>query len=300
MRGSPTRARMRAWVAGVLAATMLWGAPLLAQEPLHVLLTNDDGFDAPGLAAMHEALAAQRYRVTVVAPVDDRSWSGSATTASGTIDYYEQAEGVWAVDGTPSDAVSVALVHILRNDPPDVVISGLDFGHNVGENLIESATVGAALTASRSGIPAIAASVATDFGEADRAPPFRSTTLALEPAAAFVTDVLRQLRETDAEGLLPPRRILNLNYPAIGQGSPRGTRFATVASVRGVRRVYAVGGPTGPARVELAPGDDGRAEGGSDFDLLADDFVTISVLSGVLDAGPGAWEPLYDRLVIER
>ena len=67
-----------------------------------------------------------------------------------------------------------------------------------------------------------------------------------------------------------------------------------------MRQVYAVAGPTGPARVDLAEGDPTRAEGGSDVDLLFDGYVTISVLDGNLDTTPGGWETLETRLMIER
>ncbi len=238
--------------------------------------------------------------MTVVAPLDDRSGAGMGQTTSGVIDYYEQSAGVWAIDGTPADAVALALVHVMRDDPPDVVVSGVDFGQNVGANLLESGTVGAVLAASRQGVPAIAVSAALDLGEQAATPPFRSTTASLGPAADFVADLLGQLHESDARGLLPPRQVLNVNYPAVGSGEPAGVRFAPVASVRALRRVYAVGGPTGPATVELAGGDPDRAEGGSDYDLLADGFVTISVLEGNVDAGRASWEPLLERLVVER
>ena len=111
---------------------------------------------------------------------------------------------------------------------------------------------------------------------------------------------MRQLRESDAQGLLPPRHVLNVNYPAVGGREPVGVRFATVSSTRAFRQVYAVAGRTGPARVELAPGDPDRAEEGSDYGLLFAGYVTISVLDGNVDAGPTAWESLRERLVIER
>lgn len=291
-----------AMLVAVGIGTCLVPVPLVAQAGpgLTILLTNDDGFEAPGITVVRDALIAAGHRVTVVAPLDDRSGSAMSVTTSGTIDYYRQEEGVWAIDGTPADAVTLALVHVMHSGPPDLVVSGADFGHNVGANVLASGTVGAALTAARAGVPAIALSVAVDSGERSHATPFSSTTDALAPAADFLVEVVRQLAETGGAGLLPPRAVLNVNYPAVGAGPPAGVRFATVSSQRAFRQLYSVAGDTGPASVETVAADADRAEEGSDVALLAAGVITVSVLDGNWDAGQAAWEPLLARLVIER
>lgn len=271
-----------------------------ASSTLRILLTNEEGFRAEGLARVREALAAAGHDVVVVAPLDDRDGSGAARTTWGLIDYYPQADGVWAVNGTPADAVTLAMVHVMRADPPDLVIAGADLGHSVGADVLSSGVVGAALTASRMGVPAIALSVATDEAERDTEPAFPSSTAAYDPAAALLTDLVRQLAESSGGGLLGPRQILNVNYPAVGGASPTGVRFATVSSVRAFRQLFTVTGEVGPARVETIAASPDRAEEGSDVALLAAGYVTISVLDGDLDAGEGSWEPLLERLVIER
>lgn len=284
-------------------AALLAGAGSLhavAGQSLDILLTNDDGYEAPGLLVVREALKRAGHRVTIVAPLENRSGSGSSLTTRGTLDYYPQEDGLWAVDGTPVDAVTLGLVHVLRDNPPDLVVSGANFGQNVGADVLSSGTVGAALAASRAGIPAIAISVGIDLREGGQDPPYASTVDAFEPAAALLLEVVTQLAQTGGEGLLPPRTVLNLNYPAVGADQPTGVRFATVSSIRGFRQLFSVAGDQGPARVEIAPGNTDRAEEGSDVALLAVGFATISVLDGNLDAGRDAWEPLLLRLVIER
>lgn len=284
-------------------AALLAGAGSLhavAGQSLDILLTNDDGYEAPGLLVVREALERAGHRVTIVAPLENRSGSGSSLTTRGTLDYYPQEDGLWAVDGTPVDAVTLGLVHVLRDNPPDLVVSGANFGQNVGADVLSSGTVGAALAASRAGIPAIAISVGIDLREGGQDPPYASTVDAFEPAAALLLEVVTQLAQTGGEGLLPPRTVLNLNYPAVGADQPTGVRFATVSSIRGFRQLFSVAGDQGPARVEIAPGNTDRAEEGSDVALLAAGFATISVLDGNLDAGRDAWEPLLLRLVIER
>lgn len=294
-------ARTRVWTPFLLLALVLLARRASAQEAgLDILLTNDDGFDAPGLVAMHEALVAAGHRVTVVAPLGNRSGSGMSLTTSGTIDYYRQEEGVWAVDGTPSDAVTLALVHVLRDTPPDLVVSGLNFGQSVGADILVSGTVGAAQTASRAGLPAIAASVALKLNERDADPPFSSTRDAFAGATDLVVEVVRQLAETGGSGLLPPRTVLNVNYPAVGAGEPAGVRFAPVSRLRAFRQLFTVAGDTGPATVELVPADPSRAEEGSDLALVSAGYATISVLDGDWDAGRESWGPLLERLIIER
>jgi 5'-nucleotidase len=207
---------------------------------------------------------------------------------------------VWAVDGTPSDAVTLGLVHVMRADPPDLVVSGANFGQNAGASVMQSGTVGAAMTAARAGVPALAVSVAIDPGEREGAPPFASTRDAFGPASALVVEIVRQLAETGGSGLLPARTVLNVNYPAVGSREPVGVRFATVSSLRAFRQLFSVAGDTGPARVQLVPGDVSRAEDGSDLALLAEGYATVSVLDGDWDAGTASWEPIRQRLIIER
>lgn len=221
-------------------------------------------------------------------------------SSSGALRIEQVGEGRWTVDGTPSDAVSVGLVFAVREDPPDLVISGPNFGENAGANVLQSGTVGAALTAARSGIPAIALSVGIDLREAASDTPFGSTIDAFEPASHFVAEVVRQLAESSGEGFLPPRSILNINYPAVGADEPTGVRFATVSSVRAFRQIYAINEDSGEVRVQTVEGATDRAEEGSDVALLKQDFVTLSLIGGSLDLGPDAWEPLLRRLVIER
>lgn len=302
MRMPMQRRRARCFM--LVPAAILLLAPgtpeTLLGQSLNVLVTNDEGVDAPGIAAVRRALLEAGHRVTVVAPARNRSGVGSAITTSGVIEYDPRGDRVWAVTGTPSDAVALALVHIMRSDPPDIVISGANFGQNAGASVLSSGTVGAALTAARAGIPAIALSVAIDPAQAEDPAPYAATFRAMDPASQFLTEVLRQLAETGGEGLLPARLILNVNYPAVGENQPNGVRFATVSSLRGFRQVFSVAGEDGPARVQLSPGNTDRAEPGSDLALLGDGFVTISVLDGDLDVGQSSWEPLLERLIIER
>ncbi len=286
----------KAWT---LCVSLCAVATSAAEGQLSIMVTNDDGIEAPGLEILAAALTVAGHEVAVVAPRSNQSGSGTSLTSAGSIDFINVRDGVWAVSGTPADAVLLTLAGVMPMESPDLVISGPNFGQNVGANTLQSGTVGAALTAAKSGVPAIALSIEVDLREAESERRFSSTIDAWEPAAALLVELVSQLEETGGEGLLPFGTLLNVNYPAVGSDPPAGVRFATVSSLRGFRHVYAVS-DGGEVRVEPTPADAGRAEAGSDVALLADDFVTISLLGSTLDLGRESWEPLQRRLVIER
>jgi len=127
----------------------------------HILLSNDDGIDAPGLHALEETLRAlPGFRVTVVAPSDQHSASSHSLTLTSPLRILERGEDRYAVTGTPTDSVLVALEKILRDDMPDVVLSGINHGPNMGEDVLYSGTVAAAMEGTMFGVPSYALSTA--------------------------------------------------------------------------------------------------------------------------------------------
>ncbi|MCB1646367.1 MAG: 5'/3'-nucleotidase SurE, partial [Pseudomonadales bacterium] len=131
-------------------------------DPLRILLTNDDGYKAPGIRAMYKALIHAGHDVTIVAPATQQSGSAASITSGG-VSINEAEPGIWSVDGRPADAVRVGIGHIMKDNPPDLVISGANFGQNVGYDTNVSGTVGAAITALQLGFRAIAISVEVKF-----------------------------------------------------------------------------------------------------------------------------------------
>src|SRR5258708_31911022 len=123
----------------------------------HILLTNDDGIHAAGLKGLAAGLEGFAT-VSVVAPSREQSGAAQSLTLRQPIICHSVGERQWAVDGTPADAVIVAL-HRLLPEPPDLVISGINFGANLGENVYYSGTVGAAREAALHHIPALAMSL---------------------------------------------------------------------------------------------------------------------------------------------
>src|ERR1700733_9215522 len=173
----------------------------------HILITNDDGIQAEGLRALVHAVEGLGT-ISVVAPSHERSAAAQSLTLRQPIFWEQIAEREWAVEGTPADSVILALNKLLPNRP-DLVLSGINRGGNLGENIFYSGTVGAAMEAAINHIPAIAVSVAHKGREFEFAP-------AAHFARSLAPLVLR-------EGL-PPGVMLNVNIPQDWTGEVRITR----------------------------------------------------------------------------
>jgi len=189
---------------------------------LKILVTNDDGVGAPGIDALVEALLADPdNEVTVCAPGENQSGTGDMTdcgtgeaTPASTASGYDAA--TWAVDGCPADAVSYALANLYPDGPPDVVLSGINRGQNVGNigGLLSqvSGTVGAAKTAACAGVPALASSQ----GDGE-----------LVDFPSGVVAVLQWLgdhRTALLAGEVPLENVTSINIPSCdGNGEIRGT-----------------------------------------------------------------------------
>jgi 5'-nucleotidase len=173
----------------------------------HILITNDDGIQAEGLRALVQAVEGLGT-ISVVAPSHERSASAQSLTLRQPIFWEQIAEREWAVEGTPADSVILALNKLLPNRP-DLVISGINRGGNLGENIFYSGTVGAAMEAAINHIPAIAVSVA-----------HKGRGFRFVQAAKFTRDLAVLAL---AEGM-PDGVLLNVNVPLVWNGSVRPTR----------------------------------------------------------------------------
>ena len=173
----------------------------------NILITNDDGIHAPGLRALAAALN-DLGTITIVAPSSERSASAQALTLRQPIYCDQLAEREYAVEGTPADAMILAF-HTLLKEKPELVLSGINRGANLGENIYYSGTVGAAMEAAINRTPAIAISVAYKGKEFDFAPTSRF-------ARRLAPLILR-------EGL-PAGVMLNVNVPQDWTGEVRFTR----------------------------------------------------------------------------
>ena len=251
---------------------------VFAEGGLHILLTNDDGFDSKGLMVMRDHLEAHGHSVSVVAPLAQRSGTGMKITI-GPLPVRQEEEKVWSIDASPADAVSFALKHLLVSRPPDLVISGANFGQNLGAIVFSSGTVGAAMMAALLGKPAIAVSVGI-FLEEEHATPnrFPSTLAAFPAAAEFTANLVDDVAGLLVDGTFPPDRILNINYPALNHESIKGAVWVSASRFPGFELVYPVD-ENGGIRSWIKVSEDGLADSQSDTGKFSEGFVTLSWLT---------------------
>ena len=173
----------------------------------HILLTNDDGYQAEGLRALAEALK-DFSTVSIVAPSKEQSGAAQSLTLRQPIVCNRIAEREWAIEGTPADCVIVAL-HKLLPEKPDMVISGINHGANLGENVYYSGTVGAAREGALHHIPSVAMSLCSKGAKVK----FENSARVARAAAEMILK----------EGL-PDQVLLNVNVPEPWNGEVKFTR----------------------------------------------------------------------------
>jgi len=123
-----------------------------------ILLTNDDGIDAPGLAALTDVARPFAHDIWVIAPEHDESGTGQSLSLHHPLRCHPRGEKRWAVAGTPADCVAIAVAHFMRETPPALILSGVNAGSNTGDDVNLSGTLGAAFMGLMLGIPSIAIS----------------------------------------------------------------------------------------------------------------------------------------------
>ncbi len=199
-------------VATFVSAAPTGATPTSKPAPLRIVVTNDDGYAAPGIDALVEALRdLPRVKITVVAPAANQSGTGDRTTPGPVgVAEVETASGfrASAVEGYPADSVVLALDNTARD--PHLVISGVNQGQNLGPVLDVSGTVGAARTAARRGVPALA--VSQGLGE----PPDYAAGAA--EAVTWVKEHRTQLARRD----VATTEVVNINVPTCTTGEVRG------------------------------------------------------------------------------
>jgi 5'-nucleotidase len=163
---------------------------------MNIMVTNDDGIHAAGIRALAEAMR-ELGSVTVVAPDRERSAAGHSLTLHSPLRIFKLHEGWYAVDGTPTDCVNMG-IHNMLPITPDLVVSGINHGANLGDDVTYSGTVAAAMEANLMGIPAIAFSLAT-FDKSDK----------FSDAARIAVKIARQVISNG----LPADTFLNVNIP---------------------------------------------------------------------------------------
>jgi 5'-nucleotidase len=228
---------------------------------MRILVSNDDGYQAPGLLCLVAALS-ELAEITVVAPDRDRSGASNSLSLKNPLYVTRHDSGFYSVEGTPTDCVHVAITGLLEQEP-DMVVSGINNGANLGDDVIYSGTVAAAMEGRFLGLPAIAIS------QNAQCPAHFNT------AARVAVWLARRLRER----VLPPDTILNVNVPDLPweqlagfKATRLGHRHKSEPVIKGVdprgRPIYWVG-PSGPEQ-DAGPG--------TDFHAVRTSYVSITPL----------------------
>jgi len=226
---------------------------------MHLLLSNDDGIFADGLKCLSTALAPLG-EITVVAPNRDRSASSNSLTLNRPIRADVLKPSWYSVDGTPTDCVHLAITGLLKNEP-DMVVSGINAGANLGDDVIYSGTVAAAMEGRFLGLPAVAISLTA----------FQPKNLAT--AAEVSSELIKKLMQTE----LPNDVIININIPDIPRHEIKGIQTTRLGNRHKAEPVVQSEDPRGDAIYWVgAAGPEQDAGPGTDFHAVKNGYVSVS------------------------
>lgn len=252
---------------------------------MRILIANDDGYLAPGLAAL--AAAVQDLgQVEVIAPEQNASGTSNALTLNRPLSVFEAAggaqQGFRFINGTPSDSVHVALTGLLGYRP-DLVLSGINQGANMGDDTLYSGTVAAAMEGFLFGVPAVA------FSQVDKG------WTHLDAAARVARAVVQQLL---ADGLPAQPFLLNVNIPNRPDADALPRRITRLGRRHASEPVIRQSNPRGEPIYWIGPAGDAREAGeGTDFHATANGAVSITPLQVDLTdhAGLPGWRARLER-----
>ena len=228
---------------------------------MRILVSNDDGYLAPGLAALVKAVRPFGT-VTVVAPEQNSSGASNSLTLSRPLTVSKAPDDVIFINGTPSDCVHIALTGLL-DEPPDLIVSGINNGQNMGDDTIYSGTVAAAMEGYLFGIPAMAFSL-VDKGYAH-----------LDTAAAIAAEVVRRHFERP----LTVPFLLNVNIPNRPLDEIKGIAATRLGKRHPSEPVVCAANPRGEPIYWIGPAGAAREGGpGTDFHAVTEGFVSVTPL----------------------
>ena len=227
---------------------------------MHFLISNDDGIHARGIQVLSSRIQALG-KVTIVAPDQNRSGASNSLTLENPVRIKELGENHFMVQGTPTDCVHIALTGLLEKDP-DIVLSGINDGANLGDDVIYSGTVAAAMEGRFLGLPAIAVSLV-----------FKDRPVNFESAAEVVALLVQRLGQDP----LPADTILNINVPDLPWNEIRGMEVTRLGYRHRAEPVVKMNDPRGKPMYWIGPAGKGQDAGpGTDFDAVRRGYVSIT------------------------
>ena len=247
---------------------------------MRILATNDDGIFSEGLKLLADALS-EIAAVVVVAPDREQSASSHSLTLHRPLRMKRVREHWYTVDGTPTDCVNLGIQGLLKEEPPDLVVSGINFGLNVGGDVTYSGTVSAAFEASLHHLPGIAFSQEVQEG------------FSFAQAAELARDMVAILLDGPLEGDL----LLNVNIPA---GPPAGVRWTRLGKRTYRQTVIEKLDPKGRKYYWIAGTPEWEQETGTDYQALTEGCVSVTPLHLDLTDYRGLDAPTPTRERLER
>lgn len=238
---------------------------------MHILVSNDDGYLAPGLLALVNALRPLGVRLTVIAPEQNHSGASNSLTLSRPLSIHRVAggerDGFLFINGTPTDCVHIAMTGFL-DEKPDLVVSGINQGENMGEDVLYSGTVAAAVEGVMFDVPGIA------FSQVDRG------WAKLSDAARVAADVVKHAIDSGFQKAAANHAtLLNVNLPNHSYEELQGWRVTRLGNRHHSQPVIKQASPRGDAIYWIgAAGDAKDATEGTDFHAINNGYVSITPL----------------------
>jgi 5'-nucleotidase len=258
--------------------------PLADLARCRILLSNDDGIGAHGLAVLERIARALSDDVWVVAPVTEQSGTGHSLTLHAPLRPVQVGDRRYTVSGTPTDCVMVAINHIMRDHPPDLVLSGINMGANLGEDVHYSGTVAAALEGALLGVPAVALSqVFADAGAIPWQTPER-----------FAPDLIRRICTAG----WPTNVVINVNFPDRPPEQVAGTMAAQQGKHKIGDDLIMRADPRGRPYLWIGPRRKADASAaGTDLKAVDDGYIAVTPLNVDLTHDPtmGVLRDLFRR-----
>lgn len=228
---------------------------------MHILLSNDDGYLAPGLRILAETLS-RHHSISVVAPERNRSGASNSLTLERPLRAQRADNGFYYVNGTPTDCVHLAITGLLDNEP-DIVVSGINAGANMGDDVLYSGTVAAAMEGRFLGLPAIAVSM-TSY-----------TPVHFETGARAVVELIERLSRKP----LLQNNILNINVPDQPFDKLRSLRATRLGNRHKSEGVIKQADPRGDMMYWVGPPGAAQDAGeGTDFHAVENGYISVTPL----------------------
>jgi len=235
---------------------------------MRILLTNDDGVHAPGLTVLEAIARTLSDDIWIVAPSEEQSGAGHSLTLTRPLRIRKHGERHYSVTGTPTDAVMMAVSHLMKDCPPDLVLSGVNRGANLAEDVTYSGTVSAAMEGAISGIRSIALSQVYSREGMGNDVPFAC-------AQAWGEKVLRPLLTVPHD----PRMLVNVNFPAIDPDRVKGVRVVRQGfHTPGRTKVVEGTDPRGFRYYWFGLGLSDSAPEGSDLEAIRAGYIAVTPL----------------------